>query len=229
MLMNTVYVCGKRGFGDIVVGISKTIDSIKEDTHLVFCYRPYHQYEEKIPAVLNEYLPIEHNVTYEINHEWYSIIYKVCKEKFAGLQENKDWFFTCSSGGLLRPFKTQWLGDKNGPIGLCLNNENTNSDYPMPGKWFSPQLNDYLRQLVDEKRYVAFGRMFSVAENIEKLSRCRYVIGVDGAWAHICNAMRVPFYLSLNNYTVDHYQNFFNGHPTLTYIPQEKVLEFCTL
>lgn len=228
--MKTVYACGKRGFGDLVCGISYIIDSIKEDTHIIFFYRPYHQYEEKIPAILEEYLPLkDFKVTYEINHDWYSVSYEVCKKKFNYLREDDDWFFISANGGILRPFNTQWKEDKNGPIGLCLNNENTNIHYPMPGKWFDPKVNDLLTTLIDEKNYVTFGRMFSIQENIQKLARCRYVVGVDGAWAHICNALRAPYYLSTNRYDKNHYQVFFRKHPTLTYIKQEQVLEYCIL
>lgn len=227
--MNTIYMCGKRGLGDIVCTISYILDYISKDSHIIFLYPPNHGYEEKIPIIINEYTPTDYNVTYEVSSEWYSVNYDKAKIKFQNLQQGKDWFFSGSIGGKLRPFKTQWKKNVNGPIGLCLNNENTNSGYPMPGKWFEPKLNQVLNELIDEKNYVTFGRMFSISECINKLSLCRYVIGVDGAWAHICNAMRVPYYLTTNGYSENHYYHFFNKHPTLKYIPPEKVFEYCVL
>lgn len=228
--MQTIYMCGKRGLGDIVVGLCNMIDTIQEDSHIIFYYPPNHEYENKIPELMKEVLPLKNlNITYEVSHDFYSIDGRVCRQKFKDKDFNREWFLSSSSSNVLRKFNTQWKGNTSGPIGLCLNNENTNVNYPMPGKWFDTKLNELLVSLIDEKKYVTFGRMFTITECIAKLAECRYVVGVDGGWAHICNAMRVPYYLSLNNYTPKHYDSFFKNHPTLKYIKQEEVLQYCIL
>lgn len=229
--MKTISICGKRGFGDLIATFTKIINTIDQDCHLIFYYPPINDdYPTRIKFLFDQYFPINFNVTYEVSHDFYSVAPDKCTEKFGKEKHGKDWIFSGSNVyGAYRRFKKQWQGNKNGHICLFLNNENTNPDYPMPGKWFDSEVNKVLVGLVDNKNYFELNRERTIEECAELLSTCRYAVGVDGAWAHMCNAMRVPVYISLNGYDESHYEKFFKNHPTRKYIKQEQVFELCVI
>lgn len=162
-----------------------------------------------------------------MNEEWSSVSIKKAFKKFNKNEQNKTWYFINSldTASYIR-FRDAWLGDTKGPIGLCLNNENNNSGYPYPGKWFEDKLNSTLLQLVDNSTYYFLGRPYSIQQTIDIMTKCRYVVGVDGAWAHIANAMRVPFIMVRNNLPKKIINNTHRNHPTLKVIETQEVFDY---
>lgn len=217
--MKVHHVCGKRGLGDLISGISSLFKTIEEPSQIIFHYPPGFQYKKTISTLVDEFNHPKVN-SFVVDLEWFSISKTKAEKQFG-----QSFFFTCCYNHTYLPFKTQWKKNLNGPIGLCLNNENYNSGYPFKGKWFSETVNDKLLSLVDEKDYVLLGRPKSLKQNIEAMSECRYVLGVDGAWAHAANSMRVPYYLTANGYDFSFYK-FHSKHPTLKLIKEEDVFNY---
>lgn len=228
--MKTLHVCGKRGLGDIVAGISYILKNY-QDIHIIYHYPPGYDYKTTIDLLMVEYNAKSLNITYEIDESWYTVHKNVAAKKFGLENFTKTWIET--PGARQRtpylPFTTQWKGNTKGPICLTLNNENCNPTYPYPGKWFDYKTNDYLENLIDDKNYLWLGKPFSIAENIRRMSECRYIVGVDGAWAHIANSMRVPFIMVRNNLEKHIINETHPCHPTLNVIETSQVLNYLTL
>jgi len=221
--MNTINICGKRGLGDIISGTSRTLKTLTEPTHIIFHYPPGFDYITTVQTIMEEYIPsLNVPVTYETDETWFTINERKASQKFGNENFNKTWFFTACTNDTYLPFKTQWKGDTKGPVCLVLNNENYNPQYPYPKKWFEPELNDKLKSLIDDKNYLHLGRPLSVRESIDRMARCRYVLGVDSGWAHCANAMRVPFKLVRNNYEKEFFK-FHSRHPSMTIITADEV------
>lgn len=216
--MKTLRVCGKRGLGDLISGFSKFFKTVSEPSHIIFHYPPGFQYKKTIATLVEEY-NLPNVVSHEVDLEWFTVNERVAKKRYP------DIFFTYCFNHVHLPFKTKWKPNTNGPIGLCLNNENNNPGYPYKSKWFSHSVNEKLLSLVDEKKYILLGRPKSVKENISIMSECRYVLGVDGAWAHAANSLRVPYFLSANSYDFSFYK-FHSKHPTLKLIKEEEVFNY---
>lgn len=217
--MKVHHVCGKRGLGDLVSGISLFLHRLTVPSHIIFHYPPGFQYGKTIATLVDEF-NIDNVISYEVDLEWFTISQAVAKKKLG-----KNHFFTSCFNHKYVPFRTQWKKNLHGPIGLCLNNENNNEGYPYKGKWFSKDINDKLLNLVDEKNYVLLGRPKSVKENIQIMSECKYVLGVDGAWTHAANSMRVPFYLTANQYDKEFF-DYHSQHPTITIIKEHEVFNY---
>lgn len=227
--MQVIHACGCRGLGDIISGTSNIIKTINQDSHIIFHFPPGFDYKTTVDTLMSEFtLPLGVNVTHELDETWFTIRKNVAVKRFQqeGLVPNKDWFFFASGGTTYVPFKTQWKGNANGPICLSPNNENTNPYYPYPQKWFMPSLNDILMDLVDEEKYLFLGRPYSIKECIEKMSRCRYTVGVDGAWTHIANAMRVPYILVRNKLSKKIIDNMHKHHPSFKCIETYEIFSY---
>lgn len=224
--MHTVYICGKRGLGDIISGTSRALKHLTQPTHYIFHYPPGFDYSTTVQTVMDEYIPnLSFPVTYETDETWFSISEVAARKKFGKENCNKTWFFTASINDTYLPFKTQWKGDSKGPICFVLNNENCNPQYPYPKKWFDPKLNEQLKNLIDDNVYLHLGRPLSVRESIDRMSRCRYVVGVDCGWAHAANAMRVPYKLVVNSYGKDFFK-FHSRHPSMKLIEASEVSRY---
>lgn len=228
--MHVIHACGCRGLGDIVSGTSNIIRNLKQDSHIIFHFPPGFDYKTTFDTLMSEFtIPEEFKVTYEVDETWYTIDKRKARRHFSDLTPDIDWFFFASGGTKYIPFKTQWLGDVNGPIAIAPNNENTNIYYPYPGKWFPEKVNKLITDLIDEKKYLHLGKPFTVKECIDKMARCRYVVGVDGAWAHVANAMNVPYILVRNDFREDILHRLHYKNPTLTSIETYQVLEYLVL
>ena len=227
LLKTNVDICGKRGLGDLVSGTSHILQKLDNDTHLTYWLPPGFNYSETIQQIIDQYTRNFHlNITYSVDESWSSVSYKKALLKFNAAEENILWFFNEGNNpvGYNLKFNTVWQGNKNGPVGLCLNNENTNPGYPYPEKWFDKTINDFLLKLVDNKNYYFLGRPRTITENIDIMSKCRYILGTDGGWMHVANSMRVPAYLVRNGLSLKIIKATHIQHPTLKIIETK---DFC--
>ena len=171
-----------------------------------------------------------HNIHYNITYEVISKNYNVRIEKINLLMGKnnfqKTWFFSGCNGKRYLPFKTQWNSNRDGPVVLLTNNEGNNSGYPFPEKWFEPSIDNYLKGLMDEKKYIHVGRPKSIKESIEILANCSRVVGVDGGIIHICNAMNVPCILVRNKIDLDLMKRVHKGHSTIKIIETEQIYQY---
>jgi hypothetical protein len=229
-LMRIIHACGCRGLGDLVSGTSNIIRTIKEDSHIIFHFPPGFDYKTTVDTLMSEFvMPAGINVTHELDETWYTVRRHVALKKFGRETLDKDWFFFASGGSTYVPFKTAWQGNINGPVAVSPNNENTNPQYPYPGKWFPEKLNSLIMNLIDEKKYLYLGRPFSIRECIDKMAVSRYAIGVDGAWTHIANAMRVPYILVRNDFDAKMMKRMHRAHPSIQFIETYQTLEYLPL
>lgn len=225
ILCMRIDICGKRGLGDMVAGISRVLQTVSEEPHdFFFHYPPGFDYPTTINVIMNEYVCNKINSVH-VSEEWYSISIKPARKRFGEDNYNKTWFFTYCKGHRYSPFKTQWKQNTNGPVGLMLNNENMNENYPYPEKWFPDNVNSELMSLIDNKNFYALGRPRSVKDNIDLMAECSYILGVDGAWVHVANSMRVPCYLARNNLAKNIVWSTHSAHPTLKLIGTEDVIK----
>lgn len=229
MLKRKIDICGKRGLGDLVTGTSRILQTLVNDTHLTYWLPSGFNYSETINQIIDQYTKNFHlNITYYVDESWSSVSHKKALEKFNVKDENKLWFFIEGNNpiGSNLKFYTSWQGNKHGPVGLCLNNENTNPGYPYPEKWFDSKVNNFLLSLVDNKNYYFLGRPRSIKDNIEIMSNCRYILGTDGGWMHVANSMRVPAYLVRNNLALRILKATHVNHPTLKIIETNNIFEY---
>lgn len=226
--MNIINICGKRGLGDIISGISFVLQNIQADSHLIFHLPKNFDYPNTIRILMKEFeLPYSHSVTHEVCEDWSSVSLQKAIQKFGKDGQNESWFFLdCNGKQQYMPFKTKWNGNKNGPIALSINNENTNPNYPYPEKFFDTKTNSILESFIDEKKYLFLGRPYTIEENIKKLSECRYAIGIDGAWTHAAHAMGVPYFLVRNQMNLELLESVHFSHPSLKIIETHEIFKY---
>jgi hypothetical protein len=233
--MKVVHMCGTRGLGDIVASTSFVLDKVNKDTHIVFHYPEEKGYRQKFDVLMSEFvMPEEYSVTYQVDEGWSTVSYKVALQRFGKETENQDWYFSSKIGyGCYRQFKSQWIPNDNGPIGIVLSHMTQNGEilteknYPIFGRLWSPEISKMLEDLVDNSRYVRIGGGYNpleIVDQIEKMRICKKVIGFDTAWAHIANCMRVPYVLCKNSLTYDNVITRYRDHPSLTIISEEELL-----
>lgn len=235
--MKTVLVCGSRGLGDIVASTSYVLDRIKQDTHIIFHYPEDKGYKQKFEILMSEFhLPEMHTVTYEVREGWSTVSYKIAVEKFGKQKENDTWYFSSKIGyGKYRPFKSQWLANGEGPIGLVTSHKTqsgeplTRSNYPLFERLWDSKTNDLLESLIDNKNYIQIGGGYDPLEiknQIKKMQTCSRILGFDTGWAHIANCMRVPYVLCRNFMSRERVEKIYHGHPTLTVIDVEELFKY---
>lgn len=226
--MKKINICGKRGLGDLVAGTSYILKQVNSNCQLTFWLPPEFDYKRTVDTIIYQYsASFPHLLTHTVNETWSSINYYKAVEKF-GVGENINWYFNkgIDQSGAYLKFKDQWWGDSNGPVGLCLNNENTNPGYPYPEKWFNEDTDNFLWSLVDNKKYIVLGRPKSVQSNIDIMKQCRYILGTDGGWAHVANAMGVPYKLVRNNMSLKILKDVHYRHPTLTIVETKNIKRY---
>lgn len=225
--MQTIDICGKRGLGDLVGGASHILKKIDQDTHLKYWLPAGHDYPTTIDTIIYQYKhSLPHKISCEVIEGESFVSYHLAIEKFGMDSLNKTWYYNIPDAQQYLPFKTKWLGNTAGPVALCLNNENHNSDYPYPGKFFEDNINDFLTKIVDNKRYITLGRPKTIEECINIMAECRFVLGVEGGWTHIANAMRVPAVVVRNDYPVDYIKHLHTGHRSLTIVESNEVFNY---
>lgn len=200
-----INICGSRGLGDLIATISFIITHHKKEIyrdckfHYIFNYPPGFDYPTSVDTLMKEYLPPSGlDITYETTSDFYSVRPSECNEKFGKENEFKTWFFSASRNIKYEPIVSMWEKNTQGPVGLNINCSNNNDQYPFREKFFPDYIDDQLRALIDEKNYVLLGRPFSVEETIKKMAKCRYIVGIDNAWAHMSKPMQIPYYLIRN-------------------------------
>lgn len=223
--MRRIDVCGCRGLGDLISSIPRIMCSLKERAHVVFHYPPGFDYDTTIKTIIDQ-LNIHPNVTYEVQTEGYTVRFNAAAQMYGLSEHGESWFFTRSGGLAKTTFTTKWKGNKQGPIALAINNENTTPSYPYPEKWFDNKLNTMLSNLVDGENYVLLGRPLSVKENIEILANCRYAIGTDGAWAHCAKYTQTPYYLVRNNLSMKILQNMHANDPWVKIVETDDIFRY---
>lgn len=232
--MKIINVCGKRGLGDIIVTTGYILDQTKEDTHIIFNYPPGHRYKERFDFIMNEFvMPENVRVTYEVNHNWYTVNFFVAIDKFGDKNRYKTWFFSDMLGyGVYRPFKTQWDNNNQTSIGLVLNYtaEGKISIPERSERLFSPFINNLLLDLVDNKNYFLIGGNVyePLPDVINTIKKCKTLIGIDTSWAHIANCMRAPYLLCRNRMKLERVFNLYRDHPTLKVIEEEEIFKYLT-
>lgn len=235
--MKTVHMCGTRGLGDIIASTAFILDRIKQDTHLVFHYPEDKGYKQKFDFLMEQFvMPDPHKVTYEVQEGWSTVSYKVAVEKFGKEKENDEWYFSSKVGyGRYRAFKTRWIANNDGPIGLVTSHMTQNGEvlteknYPMYERLWDPETNQMLEDLIDDRKYVRIGGGYDPLElnnQVKKMQKCRRVIGFDTSWVHIANCMRVPYVLCLNRMSRNHAMIRYRAHPSLTVIETEQIANY---
>lgn len=234
--MKTIHFFGKRGMGDIIATLSYFLkNAVRSDCHIIFHYPPNHKYKELIDDIMLAFCSTNFIVTYEVDESWFSVKENRGIERFGQVGrfaatnsslENCWWFTGTYIHHVYHPFKTTWKSNKDGPIALALNHEAFNKTHPIIDKFFSDEDDQRLRKLVDNKNYFSLGLEHSFQRNLEILSSCRYVLGIEGGWTHASNATRTPFICVANKRDPRAPAKVHGGHPHLEIIPASRIDSF---
>lgn len=125
------------------------------------------------------------------------------------------------------PSKKKWLGDKNGPIGLYINHNHQKLENQL--KFFNDQDNLDLLCLIDNKNYFHLGKSHTFEENLDIMSKCRYVIGLEGGWTHISNSMRAPYIICANQRPLNEIKMYHSKHPDLQIVGVNDMRKYLVL
>lgn len=231
--------------GDVVSATSHFIKHLlKSDCHLIHHFPPKiptYDYEDLIPDLMSEWSEGPYKLTHEVDTSWYSIKPSDCVQHFGNQGKSQPttsdvdplWFYRDLSQEQYWPFKTQWLRDYNGPIAIAPNHEFfIKESYPkghLFDKFFTDEDNDFLLSLIDGKNFIHLGTHYTFKQNIEIMSKCRYVLGVEGGWTHISNAMDVPFIIVANKRGAKAPLKVHSGHRRLRVIETNQMREYLTL
>lgn len=229
--MQEIHICGKRGLGDIASTISNIIANYKKEGHYIFHYPPGFGYTQTIEDLMSEFIPVSGlQITFEVDETFYSIRPEVCNKKFGITNLNKTYFFSNSYNNTVNArMQTQWKGNQNGPIGLVNNYENWKSNYPYLEKFYPKELNDHINNLIDGVNYLTLGRPLTVAESIKKMAECRYIVGVDSAWAHISKCVNIPHYVVRNDLNKNLINKLHSNSTSVRIIETHDVLKFLSI
>ena len=222
--------------GDIIATLSYFLkNAVRSDCHIIFHYPANHKYKDLIDDLMLAFCSTNFLVTYEVDETWCSVkenhgVVKFGQEgKFAvtnSTQENCWWFTGTYFDHLYHPFIKTWMSNKDGPIALALNHESFNKNHPILDKFFSEEDDAFLKSLVDNKNYFSLGLDHSFERNLEILSSCRYVLGIEGGWTHASNATRTPFICVANKRAPRAPAKVHSGHPNLNIIPSSEIDRF---
>ena len=188
-----------------------------------------------------EWVEGPYKLTHEVDTSWASIHVKECIKKFG--KEGRDqpttsnidplWFLRDLYPEEYWPFKTKWLKNHNGPIAIAPNHELFIKESFRRGelynKFFTDEDNDYLLSLIDGTNYIHLGVHYSIKQNIQIMSQCRYVVGVEGGWTHIANAMDVPFVIVANKRGARAPLKVHQGHRRLRVIEVDEMRDYMVL
>lgn len=233
--MKTIEIYGKLGLGDLVSSLSLYLKQIKEDTHFIFYLPAERNLNELVTFIIKEYLHnLTHRFTYEVVEDRSKNIQDFTRAvEIKGVRDlNTTWYHTTYDWQQYLPFKTQWISNTDGPIALNLNYEGEEEwhmkHHVAPEKFFDKKTNDRLLQLVDNKRFIKLGTNagHSLQDNVRIISTCRYVIGIENGWTHVCNAMRAPCIVPINNWTKTAILWLHRDHKTLKVIDNKDLYNY---
>lgn len=226
--MRKLYVCGKRGMGDMLQGVSEVLHYMndnKGDYHVVFHYPPNLGREATVHSLINCFEETSSTYSYEVDTSWFTIKFDQAEKRFEGLRYNHDWFF--SGIAHVRPyynFKTKWKPSSSQRICLALNHEEFNPQHPIQGKFFTEYENMKLQEYVDNKNVFELGKPRTLEECVELIKDCKTVIGIEGGWTHLTHSMHAPYVL-FENKRKHASIKLHRGHYRLT-IASENVLDY---
>ena len=83
--------------------------------------------------------------------------------------------------------------------------------------------------LIDNNNYFSLGQPRTFEENIDIMSKCRYVIGLEGGWTHVSHSMRVPYIICANQRPLNEIKKFHSKHPNLQIIDTQNMRDFLVL
>ena len=224
--------------GDVVSSLSHFLKHLlRSDCHMVFHFPAGYGYETLMPSVMALWKDVPYKLTFEVDTTWASIQKPAGFIKFgaAGFEQQTTsdivplWMFRDLRQELYWPATVQWKGNKDGPIAILPNHEYYGALHPIMDKFFTEKDNDFLLSLIDNKKYINVGKGRSFEENVEILSECRYVVGLEGGWTHVSNAMRVPYIIVANKRGVVAPLKVHHRHPHLTIVHTVDMYNYLTL
>lgn len=202
--------------------MSKLLCSINQDTHVVCHYPSGYEYDVVIPSLMESFaLPKQYNITYEYTTEQCTVSERDAAMWFGAENEDITWFFSGNhSDHHYFPFKKKWKSNTDGPIALSLNHLWGNEKHPLIYKFFKRELNDRLEDLAVKYpyRFITIGRPKTILESVDIMENCRYVLGVEGGWTHVANAMRVPCVVTNNGFRTRSILAVHRQHPNIQVI-----------
>lgn len=244
--MQIFHSYGPSGMGDFIASTSFFLTyKLKEDSHIIFHIPTTNRgYELRVAAVISMFENIPYNVTYEFDNSGSSgtgfndgegLSSKYCLLAFTAFNKipnkNKCNFIyrhdTASTEHLYWPSKKKWEANQNGPIGIYLNHEYQNLE--VSSKFFNEQDNLFLNSLIDNHNYFSLGQTHTFEENIDIMSKCRYIIGLEGGWTHASHSMRVPYIICANQRPLNEIKKFHSKHPNLQIIDTQNMRDFLVL
>lgn len=256
--MQTFHSYGKIGLGDLVASTSFLFThELREDSHIIF-HIPKIKYDctgyeqqrqqnysnagsSRITAVLDLLENPLYTLTYEfddsdivardINYIRPSTVASIHQsfDHYMKLPNKNQYKFifrheTRCTEHLYWPSKKQWEANLNGPIGIYLNHE-----LEVGPKFFNEQDNIFLHSLIDNQNYFSLGQPRTFEENIDIMSKCRYIIGNEGGWTHVSHSMRVPYIICANQRPINEIKKFHSKHPNLQIIDTKNMRDFLVL
>jgi hypothetical protein len=244
--MQIFHSYGPSGMGDFVASTSFFLRfKLKEDSHIVFHIPKENRgYEQRITSVIKMFEDAPYNLTYEFDNsgsagvgydDGAGLSSKHCVSSFADFyknpNKNKYKFIyrhdSASTEHQYWPSKTKWEANQNGPIGIYLNHEY--QEIEVGSKFFNEQDNLFLHSLIDNHNYFSLGQPRSFEENVDIMSKCRYVIGLEGGWTHVSHSMGVPYIICANQRPLNEIKKFHPKHPNLQIIDTQNMRDFLVL
>lgn len=244
--MQIFHSYGPSGLGDFVASTSFFItNKLTEDSHIVFHVPTENRgYESRVDVVMSMFKDIPYIITYEFDNsgsagagidDGAGLSSKHCISSFVDFNKipnKKQYKFlyrhdTASTNHLYWPSKKKWLANIDGPIGIYLNHEF--QELEVASKFFNEADNIFLQSLIDNKNYYSLGKEHTFEENIDIISRCRYIIGLEGGWTHVTNSMRVPYIICANQRPLNEIKRFHTKHPNLQIINTQDMHKFLVL
>ena len=248
--MQTFHSYGAIGLGDCVASTSFLFTyELKENSHIIF-YIPKIKYdsrgyEQRLTAVLDLFENPLYTLTYEFDDS--DIVVREINDTkvnsggprikqafghFMKIPNKNQYKFiyrheTRCTEHLYWPSKKKWAANQNGPIGIYLNHEYQNLE--VATKFFNEQDNLFLHSLIDNHNYFSLGYPRTFEENIDIMSKCRYIIGLEGGWTHVSHSMRVPYIICANQRPINEIKKFHSKHPNLQIIDTKNMRDFLVL
>ena len=256
--MQTFHSYGQIGLGDFVSSTSFLFThNLREDSHIIFhipknCGYGSPQIQNymntgpsRLTAVLELFENPLHTLTYEFDDSDivvrgindtlpYSSGPKVWQafDHFIKIPNWNQYQFifrhdTMCTEHLYWPSKKKWEANQNGPIGIYLNHEYQHLE--VATKFFNEQDNLFLHSLIDNHNYFSLGQSRTFEENIDVMSKCRYIIGLEGGWTHVSHSMRVPYIICANQRPIKEIKKYHSKHPNLQIIDTKHMRDFLVL
>lgn len=232
--MQIFHSYGESGMGDFVSSTSFFLTyCFKEDSHIIF-HLPIEprQYEQLIRSVLDMWGDLPYKLTYEFDCTGAFRNYFAALDQFTKLPDKDQCKFlyrhdvNCTQHAY-HPSKKQWEKNVNGPIALYIDHSHQKLENQQ--KFFNKQDTVHLICLIDDKDYFCLGKHHTFEKNMDIMSKCRYVIGLEGGWTHVSNSMRVPYIICANQRPLNEIKQYHSKHPSLQIIKTDDMHKYLVL